>query len=66
MHVGVTLVANSQTSEVVQVRKAALDDPALAAQAGAVLCSASGDHGCDPERSQQAAVLVVVIATVGE
>ena len=29
------------------------------------LCSASGDHGCDPERSQQAAVLVVVIATVG-
>jgi hypothetical protein len=46
--------------------KAALDDPALTSEAGAVGCSAARDDGCDPESSQAAAVLVVVIATVSE
>jgi hypothetical protein len=48
------------------VSEAALDDPALAAEPGAVLGSASGDHGGDPERPQEPAVLVVVIATISE
>jgi hypothetical protein len=63
---GVALVACSEASEVVQVSEAALDDPALAAKAGAMPCATTGDHGCDAERSQQPAVLVVVIAAVGE
>jgi hypothetical protein len=48
------------------VSEAALDDPALAPEPGAVCCAASGDDGCDAERSQEPAVLVVVIAAVGE
>jgi hypothetical protein len=63
---GVALVADSEAAEVVQVREAALDDPALATQAGAVRCAAAGDHGLDPTGPQQPAVLVVVIAAIGE
>ncbi len=48
------------------MREATLDDPALAAEPGAVCSSASGDNGCDPESAQQPSVLVVVIAPVGE
>jgi len=48
------------------VSEAALDDPALTPEAGAVGCSTAGDHGSNPERSQEPAVLVVVIATVSE
>jgi hypothetical protein len=48
------------------VSEAALDDPALTPEAGAVCCAASGDHRSDPERSQEPAVLVEVIATVSE
>jgi len=63
---GVALVAGSQAAEVVQVSKAALDDPALAPEPGPVWRAAAGDDRCDPERSQEPAVLVVVIATVGQ
>ncbi len=48
------------------MREAALDDPALSAEPGAVGCSAAGDHGCDPESPQEPAVLLVVIAPVCE
>jgi hypothetical protein len=48
------------------VREAAFDDPALASEAGAVLGAAPGDHGLDASGPQQASVLVVVIAAVGE
>jgi hypothetical protein len=50
----------------VQVREAAFDDPALGAEAGAVLDAAPGDDRLDPSDPEQPAVLVVVIATVGE
>ncbi len=46
--------------------EAALDDPALFSEAGAVGCSAASDHRLNPERPQQPAVLVVVIAPVGQ
>jgi hypothetical protein len=63
---GVAFVAGPEAAEVVQVREATLDDPALAAEAGSVLGAAAGDHGLDAARPQQSAVLVVVIAAVGE
>jgi hypothetical protein len=63
---GVALVAGSQAPEVVQVSEAALDDPTLFSEAGAVGCSTAGDDRCDAERSQEPAVLVVVIAPVGQ
>jgi hypothetical protein len=50
----------------VQVREAALDDPALAPEAGAVGGAAARDHGFDAALPEQAAVLVVVIAAVGD
>lgn len=63
---GVAFVAGAQPAEVVQVREAALDDPALASQTGAVFGGAASDHGLDPSRPQQATVLVVVIAAIGQ
>jgi hypothetical protein len=66
VHLRVALVADPEPAEVVQVSEAALDDPALFSEAGAVGCSTTGDDGCDPERSQKPTVLVVVIATVGQ
>jgi hypothetical protein len=39
--------------------------PAVRAEAGAVSGLAAGDLGCDPAGSDEAAVLVVVVATVG-
>ena len=58
--------ANEQAALVVQVADRAFDDVALGSEPGAVLYSASGDRVGDAAGSQQAAVLVVVIATVGE
>jgi hypothetical protein len=63
---GVAFVAGPKASEVVQVRKAALDDPARRAQARAVLSAASGDDGLDSPGPEQPAVLVVVVAAVGQ
>lgn len=63
---GAALVAGSQAAEVVQVREAALDDPALDAQVRAVLDAASSDHRFDSTGPKRTAVHVVVIATVGE
>jgi len=66
VHCGVAFVAGSQAAEVVQVREAALDDPALATQPGAVLSAAARDHGFDPAGPEKASVFVVVIATIGQ
>ena len=63
---GVAFVAGPEATEVVQVREAALDDPAHRAQARAVLGAASRDDGLDAALPEQPAVLVVVIATIGE
>ncbi|MBB6550125.1 tetratricopeptide (TPR) repeat protein [Nonomuraea rubra] len=43
-----------------------LDDPALFAQAGAVFDAAAGDQRVDLQLAHQEAVLVVVVAAVGE
>ena len=42
------VVADEQSFELVQPGEGALDDPAVAAEAGAVLGLAAGDLGCDP------------------
>ena len=66
MELAESLVAGAQAAEVVQPGEAALDHPAFLAEAGAVLCLATGDHRLDPARPELAAVLVVVIAAIGE
>jgi hypothetical protein len=62
----VALVADAQAAEVVQVGKAALDHPALAPEPRAVGGAAAGDPVGDPPGPQDAPVLVVVIAAVGQ
>jgi hypothetical protein len=59
------IVADEQPLEVVQPGEGALDDPTSATQAGAVPGLAASDLGSDPTLSELAAVLVVVVASVG-
>src|SRR5215213_9261780 len=66
VHVGAAFVADEQSFELVQVREGTFDDPADAAEAGAVLSVASRDHGSDPSRANESAVLVEVVAAVAD
>ncbi len=66
MNVGAVFVAGAESLEGVQPGEAAFDDPALAAQAGAVRNPAAGDAWGDAAGAELAAVLVVVVAAVGE
>lgn len=59
-------VADPQPAEVVQVRKAAFDDPALAPEPRAVGDATLGDDGLDASGPEQPSVLDEVIAAVGE
>jgi len=59
------VVADEQSFHLVQPGEGAFDDPAVAAESGAVRGLASCDLGDDPEPSERAAVLVVVVAAVG-
>jgi hypothetical protein len=58
--------AEEQAAAVVQPGEGAFDDPALAAEAGAVSALTACDHGRNAELRDQAAVLVVVVAAVGK
>ena len=66
MHLGAAFVADEQPLELVQVREGALDDPADAAEAGAVLGAAASDDGSDPASANEPPVLVVVVAAVAD
>ena len=66
MDVGAALIAGAEPFEGVQPGEAALDHPALLAQAGAVGDAAAGDPRCDPALAEPTAVDVVVVAAVGE
>ena len=66
MEVGSLLVADTESFELMEPGEGPLDDPAGAAKAGAVGNAASGDQGSDAAFPQQVAVLVVVVAPVGE
>ena len=59
-------VADEQPLELVQPGEGALDDPAVAAEPGAVLGLAARDHRLDAARAELAAVVVVVVAAVGD
>lgn len=64
--IGVTLPADAEPAELVKPGEAALHDPPLGAQPRAVVLTAPGDPGLDAAGPELAAVLVVVIAPVGE
>ncbi len=59
------VVADEQSLVVVEPGEGALDDPSDAAEAGAVRCVATRDYRRDTASADEAAVLVVVVATVG-
>jgi hypothetical protein len=59
------VVADEQPLEVVQPGEGALDDPADAAETGAVLGLPAGDLWLDPAATELAPVLVVVVAAIG-
>jgi hypothetical protein len=65
MDLGAAVVADEQPFEVVQPGKGALDDPAGAAEAGAVLGAAAGDLGPDSASVQLAPLRPVVVGPVG-
>jgi hypothetical protein len=64
--VGADFPADAQTSEGVQQGEGLLNDVALFAQAGAVFGAAAGDQRTDLQLADEAAVLVVVVASIGE
>ncbi len=66
MEVGAYLVAGPESFELVEPGGGPLDDPACLAQPVAVRDASAGGLGCDAAGSEDAAVLVVVVAAVGE
>jgi hypothetical protein len=58
--------ADEESAAVVEPGEGAFDDPAVAAEPGAVLGLTARDHGLDAAAPDEAAVLVVVVATVGD
>ena len=66
MDVGAAFVADVEAFVLVDPGEGALDRPAVVAETGAVRGQAARDHGLDPALPDQAAVLVVVVAAVGE
>jgi hypothetical protein len=63
--VGAAVVADEQPLELVQPGEGALDDPAVAAKAGAVLGLAARDLRSDATSAELAAAAAVVVGTVG-
>ena len=64
--VGVTLPTDAKPAELVKPGEAALHDPALGAEAGAVVLAPAGDQWLDAPAPELTAIFVVVIAPVGE
>ena len=62
MDLGSTVVADEEPLEGVEPGEGALDDPADAAEPGAMFGLAAGDHGLDSARFDEPAVFVVVVA----
>ena len=65
MDLGAAVVADEQPFELVEPGEGTFDDPAVAAQAGAVPGVSTRDLGFDPALAELTAVFVVVVATVG-
>ena len=58
--------ANEEPATVVQPGEGAFDDPAVAAEPGSVFGLATCDHRLDASLPDEAPVLVVVVAAVGD
>ena len=65
MHLGAAVVADEEPFEVVEPGEGAFDDPAVAAKPGAVLGLPARDLVLDASLTELAAVLVVVVASIG-
>jgi len=63
--VGAAVVADVQPFELVQPGEGALDDPAVAAEAGAVSGFAARDLGRDPAHAELTPLRAVVVGTIG-
>lgn len=59
-------VADVESVELVQPGEGAFNDPAPAAESGAVLGLAACDQWCDADGAQLAAVELLVVAAVGD
>ena len=66
MDVVAAVGADEEAAAVVEPGEGAFDDPAVTAEPCAVLGLAAGDHGSDPSLPDKAAVLVLVVAAIGE
>ena len=66
MDVVAAVGADEEAAAVVEPGEGALDDPAVATEPGAVLALAASDHGLDTALPDEATVLVVVVASVGD
>ena len=66
MDVGASVVADEQSLELVQPGEAALDDPAVAAEPGAVPGLAASDERLDPSPPKFSAVVVGVVAAIAD
>ena len=66
MDVVAAVGADEEAAAVVEPGEGAFDDPAVPAQPGAVFGLTPCDHRSDPAFPNEAAVLVMVVATVGE
>ena len=64
--VGAAFVADEQSFHLVEPAEGAFDDPAVAAEAGAVAVVAVGEHGCDPALAERLPMLVGAVAAVAE
>lgn len=64
MHLGTAFVADEQAAELVQPGEGTLDNPAEAAEAGAVLGRAARDDRFDASLSELSTVALVVVAAV--
>lgn len=58
--------AEEESAAVVEPGEGALDDPAVASEPGSVFGLASRDHRFDASLPDEATVLVVVVAAVGD
>jgi hypothetical protein len=63
---GGSFVADVEPAKLVKPGEGALDDPADAAEAGTVFGLPTRDQRFDSERSELAAVELVVVATIGD
>jgi hypothetical protein len=66
VHLGAAFVADEQPFELVEVCEGPFDDPAGCAEPGAVRGAAAGDQRFDASLAEQPAVLVVVVAAIGD